>query len=534
MKNRILTGLLLLLNLIATAQIKINQGALREDYKTFIQYLEETHPDPYTAFGGKLEFNRQAQNLSTQISDTTTLAQFIDLLNGFASILEDGHTSINRLTSNEELSTNKALPLKFKIATDGIFVENTTREFSYLIGSKLIAVDNNPIDSFAKEASKLLPAENIYGRYRFSVFFLSREKYAKKLIHHFPSVNFEFILPNRKKRKIDFEYQEAPIIWNIKESSLKLHNKNDLLYSQNIGDTSAVKYFAWNAVFSKEIIPFIKNSNTLNYILNQTYKNSTRPKNDSIAIEGVPELYSEFSRLLKEMKQQDSNYLIIDLRFNSGGYTNLSKPLLYMLFGDNYLNYKSKSQYNRKLSKLLLKKHKAQTVSQLLNNDQTKYQLGDIELGSFFKFNKNSTIEEKRKDSSLISYFGKGYNYTEKLNGNPIYEPKIIAITSPTTFSAAYHFLYLLDEIGDTTIIGVPSGQAGNTFMESTPFQLPNTKLKGSISNTVQLFYPNNQKKGKVLLPDFPMNISDFAKYNFDQNAEVLYTLDLIYNGKIK
>ena len=534
MKNRFLIGLLLLIHLITTAQINSNQSTLKEDYNSFIQYLEETHPDPYSAFGGKEKFKRQAQNVYKQISDTTTLDQFIDLLNGFSSILEDGHTSLNRLTNNEKPSTNKTIPLKLKVATDGIFVENATKEFKVLIGSKLIAVNNNPIDSFAKEASKLLPAENNYGRYRFVVFFLSREKYAKKLIHNFPSVNFEFILPNNKKRKIDFEYQEAPVIWNIKESSLKLYNKNDLLYSQSIGDNIAVKYFAWNAIFSKEIIPFISNPNTLNYILNQTYKNSTRPTNDSLAVEGIPELYSEFSNLLKEMKQQNSNYLIIDLRFNSGGYTNLSKPLLYMLFGDNYLNYKSKSQYNRKLSKLLLKKHKAQTVAQLLNNNQTKYQLGDIVLGSFFKFDKNSTLEEKRKDSSLISYFGKGYDFTKKLNGKPIHEPKIIVITSPTTFSAAYHFLYLLDEIGDTTIIGVPPGQAGNTFMESTPFQLPNTKLKGSISNTVQLFYPNNPKKGKVLLPDFPMNISHFAKYNFDENAEVLYTLDLIYKGKIK
>ena len=151
-----------------------------------------------------------------------------------------------------------------------------------------------------------------------------------------------------------------------------------------------------------------------------------------------------------------------------------------------------------------------------------------------YNFNENSTLLEKRKDSTLISYKGSGYEITKNLNGKPIYEPHIIVLTSPITFSAAYHFLYFLCEIGSATIIGFPSGQAGNTFMENTPFELPNTKIKGSISNAVQLFFPDNPEKGKVLMPDFPMNWSNFDKYNYDENAEIMYTLDLIYEGKIK
>lgn len=533
MKKIILTGLIILINQIALAQVSFSKDILIEDFKVFINYLEHTHPDPYSAYGGKTEFKRQAQSLSKQISGTTTFAQFIDMLNRFTSVLEDGHTSVSRLINKETSSSNKVLPLEFKVATNGIFVYKTTNEYSYLHGSKLISVNSVPIDVFAKNASLLLPAENKYGRYRLAGFFLRRAKYAKKLVNNFPFVQLDMLLPNKEKKSIKIQYIETPQ-WSKKETSLKLNNENGLLYSQNIGHNSSIKYFAWHGVLSKEVIPYIKNSRTIDYLINKTYKYSTRPTIDSVAIDGIPELYPEFFKLMQSMKQENSDYLIIDLRFNDGGYTNLSRPLLYMLFGDKYLNYKSNSEYNRRLSKLLLKKHNVKTVEQLLDDNNTEYSLGEIEFGSFFKFDETSTIEEKRKDSSLISYFGSGYDITKNLNGKSIYEPHIIVLTSPITFSAAYHFLYLLNEIGNITIVGVPPGQAGNTYMGNTPFELPNTKIKGSISNAVQIFYPNNHEKGKALIPDFPMNWSDFAKYNYDENAEIMYTLDLIRKGKIK
>ena len=68
--------------------------------------------------------------------------------------------------------------------------------------------------------------------------------------------------------------------------------------------------------------------------------------------------------------------------------------------------------------------------------------------------------------------------------------------------------------------------------METTVFALPNTKISGSISNSHQLFYSNDPEKGKLLMPDYAMNWYDFAKYNFDSNAEILYVLDLIKNKK--
>ena len=52
-------------------------------------------------------------------------------------------------------------------------------------------------------------------------------------------------------------------------------------------------------------------------------------------------------------------------------------------------------------------------------------------------------------------------------------------------------------------IVGVLSAQAGNSFVDMTPFKLPRTGLSGYISRTAQIFFPDDIKKGKVFLPDF-------------------------------
>ncbi|MDR1330732.1 MAG: peptidase S41, partial [Tannerella sp.] len=149
--------------------------------------------------------------------------------------------------------------------------------------------------------------------------------------------------------------------------------------------------------------------------------------------------------------------------------------------------------------------------------------------GYFFGARDTRPVEEKRKDMSLISYYGNiGSEYTENLNGVPLYEPRVVVLTSPATFSAAYHFMYFLTQIGGATVAGVPSRQAGNTFMETTAFELPNTRLSGSISNSVQVFFPADSVRGKTFMPDYAMTWSDYAKYDFDENAEILYVLDML------
>ncbi len=77
------------------------------------------------------------------------------------------------------------------------------------------------------------------------------------------------------------------------------------------------------------------------------------------------------------------------------------------------------------------------------------------------------------------------------------------------------------------TLIGVPSSQAPNTFMEITPFQLPYTGLAASSSNLFQQLFPPDSHYARVLYPDIAITSKDYYMHNLDANTPVLKILDM-------
>jgi hypothetical protein len=91
--------------------------------------------------------------------------------------------------------------------------------------------------------------------------------------------------------------------------------------------------------------------------------------------------------------------------------------------------------------------------------------------------------------------------------------------------------MFLLHQMG-ATVVGVPSAQSPNAFMEGTEYVLPESGIQGLISNGMQLFMPQDPK-ANVFHPDFETTYSVFAKFNGDQDASLRYALDLLAAGKI-
>lgn len=522
------------------SQEKIGKQKLIEDYNQFMRYLEDTHPDPYSVFGDIIEFKRKSQELRYSITDNMTIDEFKELLSGFVAVIGDGHTFISSHSSRSENDNPKEFPVDLKIAQDGIFIQNADAAYKKYIGAQILSVNGQPIDTLLVKVKKTRPTENDYGVYYELLKLLKTDKSAALILEKPGQLALSVKNKAGQTGDITISYAQEPRREKA-GSKLKLKEDNTILYSQLLGDKkSPVGYFRWNGVYSREVVEAIARDHpgSLDMNLNGFYNmlEKERPKDDAEALKGIPGLYPVFSDLLKSMKDNKSKYLLIDLRENSGGMTPLCQPLCYMMYGDTYLNAEIKAEYNRKLSTLYLKKIGLESIEQFNERHNTIFALGDFVFDHFFGYHKKQAIEEKRKDLSLITYFnGIGKEYTETLNGIPIYRPQqVIVLTSPTTFSAAYHFMYMLTQIDPgCKVIGVPSRQAGNTYMESTSFSLPHSGLAGSISNSMQLFYPNDPEKGKVYTPDYPMKWEDYRKYDFDENAEILYVLDLIKEGKI-
>ena len=242
------------------------------------------------------------------------------------------------------------------------------------------------------------------------------------------------------------------------------------------------------------------------------------------AIRQLPSLSEVFAHMLKEMKKEASSTLIIDLRNNSGGWTPIVLPTLYQLFGDHFLQTDMDIEFYRIISPLYMQK--LQTNLQDFNQAYgTDYAYGDY---TFSTDEADTTNIEQRRTDFIKNCISSVPEELRKQQGKALYTPEhIYVITNEHTFSAAFHYTFYLWKMG-ATLVGIPSGQAPNTYMEQTLFRLPYTSMQGSISNSIQICFPGKDRCAHTLYPDLMPTYQDYQRYNFDVQTEILYLLDKI------
>ncbi len=292
-------------------------------------------------------------------------------------------------------------------------------------------------------------------------------------------------------------------------------------------------YLRMKSVMAKECFLDMQKKNMpelksmLDYVYKQ-YLNKKTPENVDTAIAHMPVFANIFRNMLLEMKQNNTQNLIIDLRGNGGGWTPITLPTLYMMYGDNFLNKDMDVNFYRLFSPLYMEKN-ATTLDAYNKENNSNYEYGDYEFEESAEETKSP--EELRKEF-LENAMGNAADYINDLNGKPVYTPKkVFVLTDVGTFSAAFHYAFYLWKMG-AIFVGVPSAQAPNTFMEGTPFKLSYTKTTGNISNSLQQFFSSTDKRAQIFWPDLIPQYNDYKKYNFNQDTETLWLLDQIKSTK--
>lgn len=531
LKRLFLLFLCIVATIFAVKAQTLSRDSLVLEFKHYIKLLEETHPDPYIEYGGKVAFHKLAFEKEQLLkSKDFTLGQYRDLLQSFIAEMHDGHTSIY---SPSTMATPRYIKLTIKTIGDGIIVSGLPTSQSKYLGSRIMAIDGMPIDTLCQKITKITSSENIYGTY------LALESICRKpsrLAQLIPSVkDRDFILikietPEGKAEELSIPISEDKD-WNTHDFT-QLPDKsslatNEYLSYQHIKDRHAM-YLRMKSVMSREcFLEMQKQNMPVKEQLESFYQYTLRrkmPENIDTAIAQIPCYAELFKSMLLEMKKSNTPNLIIDLRNNGGGWTPIVLPSLYMLFGDAYIGKDMEVQFYKMISPLFLKKF-ASTLDELNKNFETSYQFGDY---TFDTAPWSATPLDTRRKNFIENTIGNVSSYISDLNGEPIYRPaKIYVITNASTFSAAFHYAFYLWKMG-ATVVGVPSAQAPNTFMEATEFELPYTQTKGAISNCLQVFLPTNDKRAKIFWPELATSYKDYKRYSFDQDAEALWLLDYL------
>ena len=161
MKKMIFATILMVMALSAVAQVP--NDSIVADFNEFVRLLEETHPDPYTNYGGKPFFRKAAMEtrfnlIQDSVTSTDELAR---RMREFLVPLHDGHTGI----WTQQNSNNNALaPIMFEAINDAIIIKHLPDEYKELIGSRLLAIENVPVNDVCDGLAKYYTTENNIGK----------------------------------------------------------------------------------------------------------------------------------------------------------------------------------------------------------------------------------------------------------------------------------------------------------------------------------------------------------------------------------
>ena len=528
-------SLLLLAMLSASTSVvaQISNDSIVADFRYFLHQLETTHPDPYTNYGGKAFFHRAASETYWGLKDdsVTTREELCWRIRAFLAPLSDGHTQIHFPETQGSFSL---VPIRFKAVGDGLFIRRLPDEHQQLIGSRLVGIENVQTKDLCEEMMKIYPAENEIG------------KMANICGHGHQPVVLGRIIPGLRQDTISYHlmtpegnFVRLPLalipVKQWKEWNREVTSPMDNRFpTENLTYTFADKqkntmYFRSTSIMARDNIEYMYQAgmnyyDDLKYCYDKVY-HRPMPSDTLKAIASLPSFSEEFEKMLQLMKRNKSENLIIDLRGNGGGWTPITYPTLYQLWGDGYLQKNFQNHLYRLLSPLYMQKLNM-TLEQFNARYHTNYEFGDY---TFFESDeKTQAVTDETRTRFVSNSMSCIQDKLAKQNGQPVYTPKhIYVLADADTYSAAFHYMFYLWKMG-AKIVGVPSSQAPNTFMEVTPFTLPRTNLEGSISNSLQLFLHADDPCAKQLTPDILLTYDDYKRYNFDNQAEVLFLLDYI------
>ncbi|UCC73744.1 MAG: hypothetical protein JSV86_04055 [Gemmatimonadota bacterium] len=518
------------------AQDRLSRAEALEDLRYLITALEETHPDPYSAFGGRVSFKLRAQALLEAVPEGgLTPAELYSLLRPLFGDLRDGHTYISSPPGRPSAEP-RYLPARFAIATDAVYIERALPPYEGLIGYRLLGLQGETLERAAALAATVFPAENDFGAKRWLLSFLVSDRRARRV---FPDVGdglaVELEGPSgaRVERRLPFSLDRAAYLgapWVVRRWEAIEENSGPFFW-QFIGDSN-IAYLRVSSIVGREAFEELRavgrqdlREQVERYY--ERYVHASMPEAMDEALSGVPCLSRTVGEMLTSMRERGSEHLILDLRGNGGGWSSLLTPFLLLAYGDRYFGYDFPVTFATRISPAYLALG-GQTLAEFNAQLGSDYEIGDYHVTEETSLDATSSRDEYANELEVL---GCGLAETfRELNGRALYTPTVLVLLDPATFSAAYHFVYRLWHLG-AKIVGVPSSQAGNAFVDVTPFRLPNSGLSGSIARTAQIFFPDDEERGRVLMPDFPMMWSDFQAYEFDEHAEVRYAIDLIGAG---
>jgi hypothetical protein len=407
------------------------------DFNILVTSLQELHPCLYKNIT-KQEFNKQVKLVSERLQATTSRNQAIYIIQEFFYKLGNSHAG--NISVYGDVGTQKALPMSFYIVNHELYIKEFPTDSSYN-GTKIISIGNTDavllIDSlkifFLRDGIRETMDPNL-------------QCYFNNLYGAFCSQPDTFLINTEKgKLIVPALLRGTPLFEKI-----VLHNGK--------------AYFGTD----EERILTRKIENDYGYFRFNNFREKIRNV----------EIGKEYIFFVREMNEKNIPNMIIDLRDNNGGESDLSGQMASLLsdhpirvFTNSYTTLKRKPTYLH------------------LMNER-------------FYYKTRFLISRKEDSLRKIYHFIDGKSIAPKRER---YKGHIYILVGPFTQSASTLFCSFLSEQTNVTFVGEETNGAINFFWAGRFFSTSLPYLKTNFSFATQLLeFRNNSVKTEPVLPLVP------------------------------
>jgi len=467
----------------------------QQDLLYYYEVIKETHPIFVDGGIDTVEYKDFVDSLISTLGINNNTDEFYRALLQMDNPLHDAHTvfSINNLWTD---TFARKYPVYFKFVENELFVINATLPNKQLIGKKVFRINKNLIDTLINKLEVYLTYENIYGKNKQIETILNKPYLLNKLcvIDNSLDIEIQFEDSALKVFKADTIISYSVSYSNIRKTKYRIDSIGNYCH---FNYTSCMYRESYMQMIEIAEISFLdKLSLSIKFML------------------FIPNFKTMMIDMFNDIRDNNIDNLIIDIRDNGGGNTIYSKVFLEKINYNHDDSIIDESGMYLRTSPLFAKQYP---------EDYIVYKEGidSFKMGNIISY---ETLSKLYKDSIKVPVLLDTYISAPNFDG------KVYFIQNRNTFSAGFDLAKKAKQTADFTLIGEPSTQSINIYGDLLIFSLPNSNLLAQCS--WKYFYENKDNTS-VLEPNVKLtnNIDDIIS---KKDAYMNWILENISNGNIK
>lgn len=460
------------------AEDLLKPNEMKADFGFLCENLIDIHPNIYANFPEE-EFEAEKQRLFEKFNEPMTAEEFYNHLAGFVAKVRDAHTYISK--SQEAKESGEDLPICLKwFGNELRIIEATGEHKDILKGAKLASLGGLSPEQLLSGLANYSFSENQY-----CIKEIYTDRFAEKsMLNLITSTNWDETIP------MSFVPDGS-----ASETELELS-----FVSADQGpqvEISKTPYFEYT---------YLEDINAIHFTFRQFYDAQVRknwgPQKASQYGFGRADDFKDFlHQMFEEIHKKKADYIIIDLRQNTGGNSVLGFQFLRYIDtqGENIKEF----SYQEKLSKVQTYRYR-----------MTPWQRFKVKIFGIWPKDVGELTPEQEEGLDEALHNKSSEFYMTPIDPKLKFSGKLIVLISNRTFSSAMDFATILSDNHLATLIGEPTGGRPESFGDVITIELPHTGFRAGASRKI-FHRPDSTKRDQVsLFPDYEVitTYKDFKK----------------------